>query len=172
MNWLIPLGGIFIGWFTNVIAVEMLFKPKKPLKIFKWNFPFTPGLIPKYREKIVETASEGISSVVVDTVTGEGRHKIFALFNKVISNHWFTDIFIVESKRKQLYDALIESVITEKETKNVLNAIISKQLEKYDDVAFEKTVRHLTKESLRGIKILGGIIGGVVGLITMLLGAV
>ena len=29
MEWTLPLIGLFVGWLTNVLAIEMLFKPKK-----------------------------------------------------------------------------------------------------------------------------------------------
>ena len=45
--------GAVIGGVTNVIAIRMLFHPFKPYYIFKMRIPFTPGLIPKRREKLL-----------------------------------------------------------------------------------------------------------------------
>ena len=36
---LIPLISAFIGWFTNWIAIKMLFHPKEPKKILGITFP-------------------------------------------------------------------------------------------------------------------------------------
>ena len=36
---LIPLISAFIGWFTNWIAIKMLFHPKEPKKILMVFFP-------------------------------------------------------------------------------------------------------------------------------------
>lgn len=47
-----PFIGAFIGYGTNYIAVKMLFKPLKPIKIGKFVLPFTPGIIPKRKEKL------------------------------------------------------------------------------------------------------------------------
>ena len=52
MEWALPLIGLFVGWLTNVLAIEMLFKPKRAVKIGKFRIPFTPGLIPLNRDKI------------------------------------------------------------------------------------------------------------------------
>ncbi|QQK79498.1 DUF445 family protein [Salicibibacter cibi] len=41
-----------IGFITNVIAVSMLFRPRKAIFIGSWQLPFTPGLIPKRHEDI------------------------------------------------------------------------------------------------------------------------
>ncbi|MBB6449554.1 uncharacterized membrane protein YheB (UPF0754 family) [Geomicrobium halophilum] len=41
-----------IGFVTNIIAVSMLFRPRKPMYIGSWKLPFTPGLIPKRHDEI------------------------------------------------------------------------------------------------------------------------
>lgn len=52
---LIPLIGAFIGYITNYIAIKMLFRPYKPVYIFGFKLPFTPGIIPKERKYIIES---------------------------------------------------------------------------------------------------------------------
>lgn len=47
-----PVVGGVIGYFTNYVAIKMLFRPKKPYYIFGKRIPFTPGLIPSKREKL------------------------------------------------------------------------------------------------------------------------
>ena len=42
-----PAIGAVIGYCTNYIAVKMLFRPLKPVKIGNKTLPFTPGIIPK-----------------------------------------------------------------------------------------------------------------------------
>ncbi len=46
-----PIGAV-IGYFTNYIAVKMLFRPLKPVKIGKFTLPFTPGIIPKRKGEL------------------------------------------------------------------------------------------------------------------------
>ena len=41
-----PILGGLIGYYTNDIAIKMLFRPYKVLYIFGRKVPFTPGLIP------------------------------------------------------------------------------------------------------------------------------
>ncbi|HZI52754.1 MAG TPA: DUF445 family protein, partial [Chitinophagaceae bacterium] len=51
MTWtliLIPLISAFIGWFTNWIAIKMLFHPREPKKILGITFQ---GIFPK-RQKV------------------------------------------------------------------------------------------------------------------------
>ena len=48
------MGGL-IGYATNTLAVEMLFRPFTPKYIGRWRLPFTPGLIPKEQGRIAES---------------------------------------------------------------------------------------------------------------------
>jgi len=53
-----PAFGALIGYFTNYVAIKMLFRPLKPYYIFGWKVPFTPGLIPSKREKLAEAIAK------------------------------------------------------------------------------------------------------------------
>ena len=52
------LMGAVIGFGTNALAVEMLFRPFSPKYIGKWRLPFTPGLIPKEQGRIADSLGE------------------------------------------------------------------------------------------------------------------
>lgn len=53
------LGGI-IGYFTNDIAIKMLFRPYKAIYLFGKRVPFTPGLIPGSQERLAKNISNTI----------------------------------------------------------------------------------------------------------------
>jgi uncharacterized membrane protein YheB (UPF0754 family) len=53
------VGGI-IGYFTNDIAIKMLFRPYKPIYVGGRKLPFTPGLIPSNQEKLAKRISDTI----------------------------------------------------------------------------------------------------------------
>lgn len=71
MNWTIltgPLIGAVIGYFTNYLAVKMLFRPRKEIRIGGKILPFTPGVIPKGKSRLARV----IGRTVADTlITGE-----------------------------------------------------------------------------------------------------
>ena len=48
-----PLIGAGIGYVTNWIAIKMMFRPTKAIKIGKFTLPFTPGIIPTYLQKTI-----------------------------------------------------------------------------------------------------------------------
>lgn len=55
-----PVAGAIIGYFTNDLAITMLFRPYKPLYLGKYQLPFTPGLIPSNQEKLAQRISDTI----------------------------------------------------------------------------------------------------------------
>ena len=64
MDWTILIGpiiGAIIGYFTNYIAVKMLFRPWEPKYLFGKQLPFTPGIIPKSRERIAMTVGNAVA---------------------------------------------------------------------------------------------------------------
>jgi len=68
VNYIVPpVVGALIGYFTNYIAVKMIFKPYRAYYVFGRRIPFTPGLIPSKREKI----SEAIAKVVKENLLTE-----------------------------------------------------------------------------------------------------
>jgi len=56
-----PMIGAVIGYVTNWIAVKMMFRPLKPIKIGNWRLPFTPGIIPKNKKRIADSIGNAIS---------------------------------------------------------------------------------------------------------------
>lgn len=47
-----PIAGAIIGYFTNDIAIRMLFRPYQPVYVGKFRLPFTPGLIPLNQSRL------------------------------------------------------------------------------------------------------------------------
>lgn len=55
------LGGI-IGLITNGIAIRMLFRPLKAVKVLGLTLPFTPGLIPKEKPRIAKSLGDVVAN--------------------------------------------------------------------------------------------------------------
>lgn len=55
-----PVVGGIIGYFTNDIAIKMLFRPYRAFYIGKQRVPFTPGLIPRNQERLALKISNTI----------------------------------------------------------------------------------------------------------------
>ena len=59
-----PLIGSVIGYFTNYLAVKMLFHPRNEIRICGKKLPFTPGAIPKGKPRL----AKAIGNVVGETL--------------------------------------------------------------------------------------------------------
>ncbi|HEY9818415.1 MAG TPA: DUF445 family protein [Candidatus Obscuribacterales bacterium] len=55
-----PVVGGIIGYFTNDLAIKMLFRPYRPLYIAGRRLPFTPGLIPSNQERLAKRIADTI----------------------------------------------------------------------------------------------------------------
>lgn len=55
-----PIIGGIIGYFTNWIAIKMLFRPYKKISFGPFTLPFTPGLIPKERARIAQSIAMAV----------------------------------------------------------------------------------------------------------------
>jgi uncharacterized membrane protein YheB (UPF0754 family) len=55
-----PIVGAVIGYFTNDIAIKMLFRPYRAIYVGKRQLPFTPGLIPRNQERLAKRVSDTI----------------------------------------------------------------------------------------------------------------
>jgi uncharacterized membrane protein YheB (UPF0754 family) len=55
-----PVAGGIIGYFTNDIAIKMLFRPYKAIYIAGWKLPFTPGLIPSNQDRLAQRIANTI----------------------------------------------------------------------------------------------------------------
>ncbi|WP_089090378.1 DUF445 domain-containing protein [Nodularia sp. NIES-3585] len=55
-----PVLGGMIGYFTNDIAIKMLFRPYKAIYLAGRKVPFTPGLIPRNQERLAKNISKTI----------------------------------------------------------------------------------------------------------------
>ena len=55
-----PCVGGVIGYFTNDLAIKMLFRPYRPYYLFKRRLPLTPGLIPSNQGRLARRVADTI----------------------------------------------------------------------------------------------------------------
>ncbi len=56
-----PAVGAVIGYFTNDVAIRMLFKPHQAKYFMGIHIPFTPGIIPKEKVRIASSIGKAVS---------------------------------------------------------------------------------------------------------------
>lgn len=75
MTWIItPFIGAIIGYITNHIAVKMLFHPRKAIKLGNFTLPFTPGIIPKERDRLAQNIGGVVSK---ELLSKEALQEVF-----------------------------------------------------------------------------------------------
>ena len=105
-----PLIGAVIGYFTNLIAVKMLFFPHEEKRLFGHRVPFTPGAIPKGKARLAKAAGKIVQ-------------------NDLFTNEDISGRLLTEEVEKPLIDKVMSILDTNiRET----GAILAGSTEKYD----------------------------------------
>lgn len=60
-----PLVGAVIGWVTNDIAIRMLFRPLREIRVLGLRLPFTPGIFPKERRSLALSIGRMVSAELI-----------------------------------------------------------------------------------------------------------
>ncbi|MBO4292511.1 MAG: DUF445 family protein [Lachnospiraceae bacterium] len=63
------LVGALIGYFTNQIAIKMLFRPRREIRIGTWRVPFTPGIIPKNQSRLAGAIGNAVGGHLLNLET-------------------------------------------------------------------------------------------------------
>ena len=80
-----PLIGAAIGYFTNFIAIKMMFYPRREIKIRGHVLPFTPGAIPKGKARLANAAGNVIANSLLTKSDLERMLLSEEIENKVIA---------------------------------------------------------------------------------------
>jgi hypothetical protein len=83
-TWIVPpLVGAVIGYFTNWLAIKMLFRPLKPIYLGRFKLPFTPGILPAERARLSESVGETVSTELLSAEVFRSRLADEGLRSKV-----------------------------------------------------------------------------------------
>ena len=110
-----------IGYITNDIAIKMLFHPRKAYYIGKWRIPFTPGLIPKEKDRVAKSIGQVISTqllnseVVSETLTSEEMTaKIRGRLEEMVEENRYNEATVedvlLRISRQEAIEEAIESI--------------------------------------------------------------
>lgn len=130
-----PIIGAAIGYFTNYIAVKMLFHPYKPVYMGKWKLPFTPGIIPKRKSDLAKAVGNAVgkklftsddlkSMLMSEDVTDKIADNIIKRFKK-------TDTNVPDSAGSETINTSMEKFIGVTDTEKIkenLSGVLSNQL--------------------------------------------
>lgn len=160
-----PLIGAGIGYITNWVAIKMMFRPLNPVKIGKYTLPFTPGIIPKNKERLAESIGNSISNNLLteDTLKSsllskEIKEQIKSKLSTILSN--------IESENSTTLEDYITSYIGQatynksmKKIKTNLTSSIFETVTSYDFGSIISTqLEIVAKEKIKNspLNFLGG----------------
>ena len=158
-----PVIGAVIGYFTNMIAVKMLFYPKREKRLFGRRLPFTPGVIPKGRPRLAASIGEVIehhlltkedltnhllSEQTEKTVADAVMAKLSGTIKEEIMAFAQTDVSAYEQKKAALSHALsvriVEAIQSSNATDTVFAAFINELKRKFDATPLKLVVNDRT----------------------------
>lgn len=139
MKFIIPMiVGAIIGYFTNWLAIKMLFRPHEEKRIFGIRIPFTPGLIPKERYRVSESIGKAVGEHLL---TPEKITEVLSSEEtKDNLNTWLnTNIDRLKENNKSIRDILDELEIYD----------YHKTLDKMEEVAVDNIISTFKKDRVK-----------------------
>ena len=180
------IGGI-IGYITNVLAIKLIFRPIKPIKIPIINLEII-GLIPKRRNDIAKNIGEIIEEEFLDIdeiskniITTNDKEKIIEYIKEKINNIAQEKMSFVPFPIKSMIEGYImdavdvevrnaidelseELIIKAKERINI-REIVETKINELDLYELENLILKVAKKELKHIEILGLVLGFLIGIV-------
>ena len=184
---ILTIVGALIGWITNILAIKLLFRPLKPIKI-----PFTPfvilGLIPKRRAELAKVIGEIVAHELISVdemleeaikdedlqgIKGYVKRKIKVVISEKISIIPFPFKSMIQAPIDQMIELEVDQglddiIINIKDIVQMrldIEAFVEKKINAFDLSKLEEIILKIAKKELRYIEIIGFCLGGIIGLI-------
>jgi len=183
---LLPVGGALIGWVTNWLAVRLLFRPYKPVRVLGWTIQ---GLVPKRRGELARVIGRVIEEQLLPKKLILNYLQSQKLSEELISSAG-TAVrvrvmdrlpgFLPLSLRRIISDALAEQIMRElpplvgelverfgeKLEKDLsLAEVVEEHMNNFSLEQLEEVVVSVSSRELKHIEILGGVLGFLIGLL-------
>jgi uncharacterized membrane protein YheB (UPF0754 family) len=184
---MIVVGGI-IGWVTNVLAIKMLFRPIKPIKIPLTNFKIQ-GLIPRRRSEIAKSIGETVENelirvndIIEQLVTLENKTEVLdSIRKRIIKTLELKLPSLIPSSIKQklleyigeqidleaagILDRTIDDLTNKAVEKVKVGQMVADKIDEFELEKIEDMIIQLSSTELKHIEILGGVLGAIIGLL-------
>jgi uncharacterized membrane protein YheB (UPF0754 family) len=190
---LIPFISAFIGWFTNWIAIKMLFHPKEPKKILGITFH---GIFPKRQRQFAEklgilVSTELISfkeieekivdpenikklmplvEIRVDEFLRSKLGEAFPMISMFIGENTINklkDVFMTELET--IFPELIGSYMKDLESQLDLNKIVTEKVYGFSSDKMETILNQIMSKEFRFVEVIGGVLGFIIGIFQVIL---
>jgi uncharacterized membrane protein YheB (UPF0754 family) len=190
---LIPLISAFIGWFTNWIAIKMLFHPKEPKKILGITFH---GIFPKrqqqFAEKLGKLVSEELLSFKeieekivnpdnlskmmplvegkIDLFLREKLSSVFPMISMFIGQNTINQLKIVFMQElESMFPEIIGSYMKNIESQLDLEKMVTEKVSGFSSDKMESILNQIMSKEFRFVEVIGGVLGLLIGILQVLI---
>lgn len=190
---LIPIISAFIGWFTNWIAIKMLFHPKQPKKILGFTLQ---GIFPKRQKQFAEKLGKLVSNELLSFADIEQKitnpnniEKIIPeiensidhfLRNKLSEQMPMIAMFIGDktinqlktvflAELKILFPTLLEKYMQNLQQELDLEKIVTEKVTAFSSDKLEDILNAIMSKEFRFVEIIGAVLGFIIGLLQIII---
>lgn len=135
--------GAVIGYCTNYIAIKMLFNPKKAIYIGRMKLPFTPGVIPKNKDRIAAAVAKAVNTKLISS-----EDLLDSIKNSNLSDKLADEILNNESLNKEIPEKIADA-ISEADLLPIIKDVCEKSLGEF--LQNPMIAMFLGKDMLNGI---------------------
>lgn len=196
MNWMfiiIPVISAFIGWFTNWIAIKMLFHPKEPKRILGITFQ---GIFPKRQHQFAMKLGKLVSNELlsfaeieqkisdpanvekvlkllethIDTFLREKLTAEIPMIGMLIGDKTIGQVKGVFMKELQeLFPLLMKQYMNTLENELNLEKIVIEKVKRFSSDKLEDILNQIMSTEFRFVEIIGAVLGFIIGLVQVLI---
>ncbi len=190
---LIPIISAFIGWFTNWIAIKMLFHPKKPITILGITIH---GIFPKRQKQFAEKLGKMVSSELLSFKDIEAKianpenvkqlmpfveeHIDYFLRNKLSEQMPIISMFIGDKTITQLkavflaeletmFPLIMNKYMGHLQEQLDLEKIVVEKVSNFSTEKLEEILVGIMSKEFRFVEIIGGVLGFIIGLLQVVI---
>ena len=188
-----PLVGALVGWFTNWLAILMLFRPREPFRIFGWSLQ---GVIPSRHAQLAERIADTVENNLLTqddlekAMSGVNWHdEVDLLIRKVLHDRGPGGIIekipgISQAWKNVVLPSLQEVLSREmirfidgygtrfagklRESVDIREIVREKVLE-FETEAMESLIMSVAKREFGHIQVVGAVTGAIIGVVQGLL---
>jgi uncharacterized membrane protein YheB (UPF0754 family) len=193
MLYLIPFISAFIGWFTNWIAIKMLFHPKDPVRFLGITIQ---GIFPKRQQQFAQKLGVLVATELLhfnDIASKLKDPQQLESVTPVIEAHIDTflrvklqekipvvSMFIGDSTIGKLKDGMMEEInsllpeVIGRYADNLsqkvdVEKMVTEKVASFSSDKLEEILTAIMSKEFRFVEIIGGVLGFVIGLVQILL---
>jgi uncharacterized membrane protein YheB (UPF0754 family) len=190
---IVPFFSLFIGWFASWLGIKILFHPHEPKRIFGIRFH---GIFPKRQKEFAQKAGKlagagflSVADIEKKVSDPENLKKIMTMIESNVDyfirvklktempilSTFIGDKTIISLKTvfmkeiEILFPQVMLEVATNVKTELDIENIVVKKIRGLSPDRLEKTLQEIMSKEFRMVKIMGAIIGFIIGVVQLLI---